>query len=183
MRERKMRERLLCALCACALALSGCGGKGQNQSQTPPASQANAADATEAASQANVGDTGEADSQAWENQTPGNFDDLLEAAAVCGSVAQFGSGSFQVTPEQDEGDSKIVAAPGYETMDEASLKTVVYDGSCSFQTAYISTADGSVTYEDASGADVKKSTPVAVIGTLQENGDIKASLVVITRYQ
>ena len=61
--------------------------------------------------------------------------------------------------------------------------TVSYAEHCVFQIANIDINTQAVNLEDASSSDVKKSTSVAVYGETQENGELHAAKVLITRYQ
>lgn len=147
------------AILLCALALTGCQGSvaGQNgESDTAAQSQE-------------------------ENQNPQNLDEMQASAALIGSVSDFQDGSFQVVPEQSTEDTAIQAAAGYESGMDST--TVSYGEDCLFQIASISTNTGEITLKDASAVDVKKSTGVAVYGDTQENGEIHAVKVLITRYQ
>lgn len=51
------------------------------------------------------------------------------------------------------------------------------------QIAVFNSETGDVRFEDAAASQVKKSTGVAVYGETQENGEIRATKVYITRYQ
>ena len=104
---------------------------------------------------------------------------LLDSAALVGSVTDFQEGSFQVMADQtkDNGQTAVGAAPGMEST------TVSYGEDCVFQIANIDINTQAVNLEDASSSDVKKSTSVAVYGEEQENGEIHAAKVLITRFQ
>lgn len=115
------------------------------------------------------------------NETSTNLDDLLETSMLRGSVADYQEGSFQVVPDQDDGDTVIAAAPGMESSTEST--TVSYGQDCIFQIAHIDSATGAVELESASASNVKKSTSVYVYGETQDNGEIHATKVLIARFQ
>lgn len=100
-----------------------------------------------------------------------------------GTVSDFQEGSFQVIPTQDKdhGQTAVEAAPGMESGMEST--TVSYGADCTFQIAVFNSETGDVRFEDAAASQVKKSTGVAVYGETQENGEIRATKVYITRYQ
>ena len=110
---------------------------------------------------------------------------LLDSAALVGSVTDFQEGSFQVMADQtkDNGQTAVGAAPGMESESGMESTTVSYGEDCVFQIANIDINTQAVNLEDASSSDVKKSTSVAVYGEEQENGEIHATKVLITRFQ
>ena len=110
---------------------------------------------------------------------------LLDSAALVGSVTDFQEGSFQVMADQtkDNGQTAVGAAPGMESESGMESTTVSYGEDCVFQIANIDINTQTVNLEDASSSDVKKSTSVAVYGEEQENGEIHAAKVLITRFQ
>lgn len=110
---------------------------------------------------------------------------LLDSAALVGSVTDFQEGSFQVMADQtkDNGQTAVGVAPGMESESGMESTTVSYGEDCVFQIANIDINTQAVNLKDASSSDVKKSTSVAVYGETQENGEIYASKVLITRYQ
>ena len=149
-----------------ALSLAGCGNSKGEQ----------AADGgTSVNSQA--GDTGASD-DVGENST--NLDNLVETASLRGSVADFQDGSFQVVPDQDDGQIAKSAAEGMESGMEST--TVSYGEDCTFQIANINSSTGAVELEAATASDVKKSTSVYVYGETQDDGEIHATKVLITRF-
>ena len=110
---------------------------------------------------------------------------LLDSAALVGSVTDFQEGSFQVMADQtkDNGQTAVGAAPGMESESGMESTTVSYGEDCVFQIANIDINTQAVNLEDASSSDVKKSTSVAVYGETQENGEIHAAKVLLTRFQ
>ena len=104
----------------------------------------------------------------------------METASLRGAVADFQDGSFQVVPDQDDGQMIIAAADGMESGMEST--TVSYDENCIFQIANINSSTGVVELEGATSSDVKKSTTVYVYGDTQEDGEIHATKVLITRF-
>ena len=110
---------------------------------------------------------------------------LLDSATLVGSVTDFQEGSFQVMADQtkDNGQTAVGAAPGMESESGMESTTVSYGEDCVFQIANIDINTQTVNLEDASSSDVKKSTSVAVYGEEQENGEIHAAKVLITRFQ
>ena len=110
---------------------------------------------------------------------------LLDSAALVGSVTDFQEGSFQVMADQtkDNGQTAVGAAPGMESESGMESTTVSYGEDCVFQIANIDINTQTVNLEDASSSDVKKSTSVAVYGEEQENREIHATKVLITRFQ
>ena len=110
---------------------------------------------------------------------------LLDSAVLIGSVTDFQEGSFQVMADrtEDNGQTAVGAAPGMESESGMESTTVSYGEDCVFQIANIDINTQAVNLEDASSSDVKKSTSVAVYGETQENGEIHAAKVLITRFQ
>lgn len=110
---------------------------------------------------------------------------LLDSAALVGSVTDFQEGSFQVMADQtkDNGQTAVGAAPGMENESGMESTTVSYGEDCVFQIADIDINTQAVSLETASSSDVRKSTSVAVYGETQENGEIHAAKVLITRFQ
>ena len=110
---------------------------------------------------------------------------LLDSAALVGSVTDFQEGSFQVMADQtkDNGQTAVGVAPGMESESGMESTTVSYGEDCVFQIANIDINTQAVNLKNASSSDVKKSTSVAVYGETQENGEIHAAKVLITRYQ
>lgn len=147
----------------CILALAGCGSShtGKGSGGNAPYSQ-----------NADIDPSGK-----------GSGDELLDNAALKGTVSDFQEGSFQVIPTQDKdhGQTAVEAAPGMESGMEST--TVSYGADCTFQIAVFNSETGDVRFEDAAASQVKKSTGVAVYGETQENGEIRATKVYITRYQ
>ena len=84
---------------------------------------------------------------------------------------------------KDNGQTAVGAAPGMESESGMESTTVSYREDCVFQIANIDINTQAVNLEDASSSDVKKSTSVAVYGEEQENGEIHAAKVLITRFQ
>ena len=74
----------------------------------------------------------------------------------------------------------IAAADGMESSMEST--TVSYDENCIFQIANINSSTGTVELEGATASDVKKSTSVYVYGETQDDGEIHATKVLITRF-
>ena len=113
----------------------------------------------------------------------GSGEELLDHALLKGTVSDFREGSFQVIPtrDQDHGQTAVEAAPGMESGMEST--TVFYGEDCTFQIAVFNSGTGEVRLEDAAASQVKKSTGVAVYGEAQENGEIRAAQVYLTRYQ
>ena len=60
--------------------------------------------------------------------------------------------------------------------------TVSYGEDCTFQIANINSSTGAVELEAATASDVKKSTSVYVYGETQDDGEIHATKVLITRF-
>ncbi|MBS5324673.1 MAG: hypothetical protein KHY34_13455 [Lachnospiraceae bacterium] len=164
---------LACTL-LCAVALAGCSTlqKGGEDSGNPAAAQ------EENPSGSSDGDVSDVD-----GNHPENADTLLDSAVLNGSVSGFQEGSFQVVPTQisEDGQSAVNAAPGAE--EEMESIGVYYEEDCLFQIANIDSTTGEVELQDASTADIKKSTGVSIFGEWQESGEIHAEKVLITRYQ
>ena len=164
MQHRKKGITVL--LLVCTLALAGCGS-----------------------SHTGEGTGGNAPSQPSQNadtdpSEKGSGDELLDHAALKGTVSDFQEGSFQVMADrtEDNGQTAVGAAPGMESESRMESTTVSYGGDCVFQIANIDSSTGAVDLEDAVSSDVKKSTSVAVYGETQENGEIHATKVLITRF-
>ena len=163
MQHRKKGITIL--LLVCTLALAGCGssqtGEGTGGNAPPQPSQ-----------NANTDSSGK-----------GSGDELLDNAVLKGTISDFQEESFQVIPTQDKdhGQTAVEAAPGMESGMEST--TVSYGEDCTFQNAVFNSETGDVRFEDAADSNVKKSTGVAVYGETQENGEIHATKVYITRYE
>ena len=178
MKHRKKRIAVL--LLVCTFALAGCGSShtgGEDPSRT---SQNESTDTS--------GMERNASSQISRNENTdtsgiGSGDELLDNAILKGTVSDFQEGSFQVVPTQDRdhGQTAVEAAPGMESGMEST--TVSYGADCTFQIAVFNSETGDVRFEDAAASQVKKSTGVAVYGETQENGEIRATKVYITRYE
>ncbi len=153
---------------ACTLLMAGCGSSQREQA-------------------ANNGTTVNSQNPdgGQSTDTSNEAQSLLDAAVLVGSVTDFQEGSFQVMADQtkDNGQTVVGAAPGMESESGMESTTVSYGEDCVFQIADIDINTQAVNLEDASSSDVKKSTSVAVYGETQENGEIHASKVLITRFQ
>ena len=88
-----------------ALSLAGCGNSKGEQA-------ADSGTSVNSQSENQAGDTGASD-DGGENST--NLDNLIETASLRGSVADFQDGSFQVVPDQDDGQIAKSAAEGMES--------------------------------------------------------------------
>ena len=152
------------------LFLAGCGNSKGEQA-------ADSGTSVNSQSENQAGDTGASD-DGGENST--NLDNLVETASLRGSVADFQDGSFQVVPDQDDGQIAKSAAEGMESGMEST--TVSYGEDCTFQIANINSSTGAVELEAATASDVKKSTSVYVYGETQDDGEIHATKVLITRF-
>ena len=97
-----------------ALSLAGCGNSKGEQA-------ADSGTSVNSQSENQAGDTGASD-DGGENST--NLDNLVETASLRGSVADFQDGSFQVVPDQDDGQIAKSAAEGMESGMEST--TVSY---------------------------------------------------------
>lgn len=167
MKQTKLATVILALICAVSLA--GCGSPHPGQTvnnESPAYSQNESQDGSE--------NTNTSDGIST------NLDDLLETALLRGSVADFQDGSFQVVPDQDDGQMVIAAAEGMESSMEST--TVSYGEDCTFQIAIINSSTGAVEFEAATASDVKKSTSVYVYGETKDNGEIYANKVLITRF-
>lgn len=153
----------------CALSLTGCGNSNTGQKANNELPAYNQTENQSDGENINASD-----------ETATNLDDLLETVSLSGSVADFQGGSFQVVPDQDDGQMIIAAAEGMESSMEST--TVSYDERCIFQIANIDSSTGAVELETATASDVKKSTPVYIYGETQDDGKIHATKVLITRF-
>lgn len=153
----------------CAASLAGCGSA-RTDAGADASSYSQNTDCGQSA------DTSDASNDAQE---------LLDSAVLIGSVTDFQEGSFQVMADrtEDNGQTAVGAAPGMESESGMESTMVSYGEDCVFQIANIDTSTQAVDLEDASSSDVKKSTSVAVYGEAQENGEIHAAKVLITRFQ
>lgn len=167
MKHLKFTKAIL--ILACAASLGGCGNIRKETGADAPSYSQNP-DGDQSA------DTSNASNDAQE---------LLDSAVLVDSVAEFQEGSFQVMANQtkDNGQTAVGAAPGMESESGMESTTVSYEEDCVFQIANIDTSTQAVNLENASSSDVKKSTEVAVYGEKQENGEIHATKVLITRFQ
>ena len=164
MKHLKFAKAIL--ILACAASLAGCGNFRKETGADAPSYSQNP-------------DDGQSTNTSTEAQT------LLDSAVLVGSVTDFQEGSFQVMADQtkDNGQTAVGAAPGMESESGMESTTVSYGEDCVFQIANIDINTQAVNLKDASSSDVKKSTSVAVYGETQENGEIHAAKVLITRYQ
>lgn len=167
MKHMKLVTMTLALLCA--LSLAGCGSSNSGQAANNEPSSYNQNENQSGGENSNTS-----------NETSTNLDDLLETALLRGSVADFQDGSFQVVPDQDDGQMVIAAAEGMESSMEST--TVSYGEDCTFQIANINSSTGAVELEAATASDVKKSTSVYVYGETQDDGEIHATKVLITRF-
>ncbi len=167
MKHMKLVTMTLALLCA--LSLAGCGSSNSGQAAQNESSSYSQNENQSGGGNADVSD-----------DTSPNLDNLMETASLRGSVADFQDGSFQVVPDQDDGQMIIAAADGMESSMEST--TVSYDENCIFQIANINSSTGAVELEGATSSDVKKSTTVYVYGDTQEDGEIHATKVLITRF-
>ena len=167
MKRLKFTKAIL--ILACAASLAGCGNL-QKDAGTDVSSYSQNPDSGQST------DTSDASNDAQE---------LLDSAVLIGSVTDFQEGSFQVMADrtEDNGQTAVGAAPGMESESGMESTTVSYGEDCVFQIADIDINTQAVNLEDADSSDVKKSTSVAVYGETQENGEIHAAKVLITRYQ
>ena len=164
MKHLKFTKAIL--ILACAASLGGCGNIRKETGADAPSYSQNP-------------DDGQSTNTSTEAQT------LLDSAVLVGSVTDFQEGSFQAMANQtkDNGQTAVGAAPGMESESGMESTTVSYEEDCVFQIANIDTSTQAVDLEDAASSDVKKSTEVAVYGETQENGEIHATKVLITRFQ
>lgn len=187
----------------CALTAAGCGSGDReqtgsketavnSQSEAQPDSRVASADRQSGAQtdtepaladsrnrmQPDNADTGDSGSS---SENPVSLDELLESVLLRGSVSGFQEGSFQVIPDQDDGEMIMSAAPGMESSMEST--NVSYGEDCVFQIAKIDASTNAVDLEEASSSDVKKSTSVYVYGETLENGEIHAENVLIIRFE
>ena len=167
MKHMKLVTMTLALLCA--LSLAGCGSSNSGQAAQNESSSYSQNENQSGGGNADVSD-----------DTSPNLDNLMETASLRGAVADFQDGSFQVVPDQDDGQMIIAAADGMESGMEST--TVSYDENCIFQIANINSSTGAVELEGATSSDVKKSTTVYVYGDTQEDGEIHATKVLITRF-
>lgn len=103
----------------CALSLAGCGSSNSGQAANNEPSSYSQNENQSGGENTNTS-----------NETSTNLDDLLETASLRGSVADFQDGSFQVVPDQDDGQTAKSAAEGMESGMEST--TVSYDENCIF---------------------------------------------------
>ncbi len=190
MKWAKWTKGMLALLCA--LSLAGCGSAGKEQpivggeetlNQEEPKT-ADGSDADTNSSSQNPDSTNGADSKEEESGDPATHEELINEAAVTGSVTQLQDGMFLVASDNqnaDGGQIAIGAAEGYE--DAADSVTVRCGADCVFRIASLDINTGEVRYEDADREDVKESTDVAVLGERQASGEILARRVYIIRYQ
>ena len=165
MKRLKFTKAIL--ILACAASLAGCGNIQKDTGTDAPSYSQNP-------------EGGQSTDASNEAQS------LLDSATLVGSVTDFQEGSFQVMADQtkDNGQTAVGAAPGMESESGMESTTVSYgEDCCVFQIANIDINTQTVNLEDASSSDVKKSTSVAVYGEEQENGEIHAAKVLITRFQ
>lgn len=172
MKNRKVKTIILTLLCA--ISLVGCSAPDRDGTDTevPTLTQ-----------DENTPDHNDTDASEGDEKTSENAEELLSAANLNGSVSDFQTGSFQVvqTLISEDGQEAAGAAPGAEG-DMESIN-VYYEEDCVFQIANINSATGEAKLEAASAEDVKKSTNVSIYGEWQENGELHAAKVILTRYQ
>ena len=141
MKHMKLVTMTLALLCA--LSLAGCGSSNSGQAAQNESSSYSQNENQSGGGNADVSD-----------DTSPNLDNLMETASLRGAVADFQDGSFQVVPDQDDGQMIIAAADGMESGMEST--TVSYDENCIFQIANINSSTGVVELEGATSSDVKK---------------------------
>ena len=167
MKHMKLVTMTLALLCA--LSLAGCGSSNSGQAANNEPSSYNQNENQSGGENSNTS-----------NETSTNLDDLLETALLRGSVADFQDGSFQVVPMEADAQTTKLAASGMESTLEST--TVSYGEDCTFQIANINSSTGAVELEAATASNVKKSTSVYVYGETQDDGEIHATKVLITRF-
>ena len=173
MKYSKFTKAIL--ILTCAASLTGCGNA-RTDAGADASSYSQNPDGDQSADTADASDVSDISNDAQE---------LLDSAVLIGSVTDFQEGSFQVMADrtEDNGQTAVGAAPGMESESGMESTTVSYGEDCVFQIANIDINTQAVNLEDASSSDVKKSTSVAVYGETQENGELHAAKVLITRYQ
>lgn len=171
MKHTKIAVATLALICTLSLAACGNTHTGQMNGKEPPSYG-------QSENQVGKENPGTSDRN---NQDSTNLNDLLETSLLKGGVADFQNGSFQVVPDQDDGQTAIAAAPGMESNVEST--TVSYGEDCIFQIAHIDSSTGRVELEEASASNIKKSTSVYVYGETQDNREIHATKVLIARFE
>ena len=110
----------------------------------------------------------------------------MDSAVLVGSVTDFQEGSFQAMADrtEDNGQTAVGAAPGMESESGMESTTVSYGGDCVFQIANIdSKYSGRSIWKMPPHQMLRSQQQVAVYGETQENGEIHATKVLITRFQ
>ena len=132
MKHLKFAKAIL--ILACAASLAGCGNLQKDTGADAPSYSQNP-DGDQSA------DTSNASNDAQE---------LLDSAALIGSVTDFQEGSFQVMADrtEDNGQTAVGAAPGMESESGMESTTVSYGGDCVFQIANLDSSTGAVDLAD-----------------------------------
>lgn len=120
------------------------------------------------------------------NNVNGNSLAQLSANATLeGGVVEFTKKGCTVSPtkteDADGGEIAYQAAPGMDN-NEDNIEITYQDG-CVFQLAVINPTTGKFKISNISKDDVKKQSQIFIYGDYQNDGQISASKIVITRYE
>lgn len=104
---------------------------------------------------------------------------LYASAAMKGSVVEFSNDSCTVSPAvtEDDGNTGVIAAPGYESEDTNVM--VTYQEGCVVQIATIYTSTGIAELEQASVSDIKKQASVFIYGSFEDTHHLSATKIII----
>ena len=115
----------------------------------------------------------------------GDAEDLYSLAAAAGNVVEFTETGCTVSPSVSEnvdgGEICYGAAPGME--DEEKNITVTYRPDCVFQKVVINYVTGEKSVSEAKLSDVLKQSSLLIFGEFQDEKNILADKIMITRYE
>ena len=104
---------------------------------------------------------------------------LYTSATLTGSVVEFSDGSCTVSADvtEDDGETIVSAAPGYESEDTNVV--VTYEEGCVVQIATIYTTAEIAELEQASVSDIKKQASVIIYGSYTDTHHVSADRIII----
>lgn len=160
MKQKTFSKILLAGLCV--LTLTGCGNSTSDVPQTKAQS------ANENSGSDTTGSTGE----------------MLDMAALNGSVLDFSDSGCSVTPVEiiENGAGSRVSADGYKNND--NTVTVNYNSDCEFVIAALSGETNSITsMTNGSVSDVKRQSLIFVYGDYTDTCTLNADKIIIARFE
>lgn len=172
-----MKHKILFTAILLAAACVSCGTQPQNKElpqKTPVQAEENLPN--EETNDSNI-DADLAEKEELKN--PANGDELFAISTLTGTVTEFSENGCTLTPTYSDENVASEAAPGYENQME--LISIIYNEDCVFRIAYVNIQSGTVSYETASAADVKKQTRLVICGEYDNENVLHASRIFIYR--